>query len=69
MEKKREAQLLLDAELKEIKTNQVNQKVTRHQLMVLLLKCLKYLSSHNVYNLFIYFRKNLLHQILSHHQF
>jgi len=35
MEKKREAQLLLEAELSEIKTNQVNQKVTRHQLMVL----------------------------------
>lgn len=34
MEKKREAQLLLEAELKEIKTLQVNQKVTRHQLMV-----------------------------------
>jgi len=33
MEKKREAQLLLEAELSEIKTNQVNQKVTRHQLM------------------------------------
>lgn len=34
MEKKRETQLLLEAELKEIKTTQVNQKVTRHQLMV-----------------------------------
>jgi len=35
MEKKRESQLLLDAELNEIKTTQINQKVTRHQLMVL----------------------------------
>lgn len=35
MEKKRESQLLLDAELSEIKTTNINQKVTRHQLMVL----------------------------------
>lgn len=34
MEKKREAQLLLESELSEIKTKQMNQKVTRHQLMV-----------------------------------
>lgn len=34
MEKKREAQLLLESELSDIKTKQINQKVTRHQLMV-----------------------------------
>ncbi|XP_050424059.1 coiled-coil domain-containing protein 124 [Adelges cooleyi] len=33
MEKKREAQLILEAELQDIKTKQENQKVTRHQLM------------------------------------
>lgn len=35
MEKKREAQLLLEAEYGEIKTKPINQKITRHQLMVL----------------------------------
>lgn len=35
MEKKRESQLLLEEELKEIKIKQINQKVTRHQLMVM----------------------------------
>lgn len=35
MEKKREAQLLLEAEYSDIKTKSVNQKITRHQLMVL----------------------------------
>lgn len=34
MEKKREAQLLLETEISEIKTKQINQKITRHQLMV-----------------------------------
>lgn len=33
IEKKREAQLLLETELSEIKTTQINQKITRHQLM------------------------------------
>jgi hypothetical protein len=33
LEKKREAQLLLETELSEIKTTQINQKITRHQLM------------------------------------
>lgn len=36
LEKKREAQLLLETELSEIKTTQINQKITRHQLMVYL---------------------------------
>lgn len=34
MEKKRESQLMLEAELSEIKTKQINQKITQHQLMV-----------------------------------
>ncbi|XP_025425412.1 coiled-coil domain-containing protein 124 [Sipha flava] len=33
IEKKREAQLLLEEELREIKTKQINQKITRHELM------------------------------------
>ncbi|KAF0768325.1 coiled-coil domain-containing protein 124 [Aphis craccivora] len=33
IEKKREAQLLLETELSEIKTTHINQKITRHQLM------------------------------------
>ncbi|XP_025208088.1 coiled-coil domain-containing protein 124 [Melanaphis sacchari] len=33
IEKKREAQLLLETELSEIKTTSINQKITRHQLM------------------------------------
>ncbi|XP_015377598.1 PREDICTED: coiled-coil domain-containing protein 124 [Diuraphis noxia] len=33
LEKKREAQILLETELSEIKTTQINQKITRHQLM------------------------------------
>ncbi|XP_050524969.1 coiled-coil domain-containing protein 124 [Daktulosphaira vitifoliae] len=33
LEKKREAQLILEAELRDIKTKQINQKVTQHQLM------------------------------------
>lgn len=45
MEKKRESQLLLDAELSEIKTTHVNQKITRHQLMVFgVLRLSKYLN-------------------------
>lgn len=35
MEKKREAQLLLEEEVREIKTKQITQKITRHELMVL----------------------------------